>query len=337
MKLLTFVRPEDHSPCLGVLHPGSGRVLDVDGAVRVLEGRGSPHLQSMTAWLTGGDAARRHVELLLAEAEEEDPESVWCSLESVQLLAPVPRPHSIRDCLGFERHLSQSTRTVAKWRFRPAVHLDRALRLLGGRGFLNSPRVVTQQPIYYKGNAASVIGHGAEVPWPDYTERLDYELEYGVYIGKEGRDIPEHEAHDFIGGFTIFNDFSARDAQLQEMPGRLGPAKGKDFDRGNAMGPYLVTPDEVPDPAALRMTVRVNGELWSDTTSREMLFSWSAIIAYISRQETLYPGDFIGSGTAPHGCGLEWDRWLTPGSIVELEVERLGVLRNSIGLRGTSG
>jgi 2-keto-4-pentenoate hydratase/2-oxohepta-3-ene-1,7-dioic acid hydratase in catechol pathway len=102
------------------------------------------------------------------------------------------------------------------------------------------------------------------------------------------------------------------------------------------MGPYLVTPDDVPDPADLKMVARVNGEVWSDTSSRDMLFSWSEVIAYVSRQETLYPGDFIGSGTAPNGCGLELDRWLPPGAVIELEVEHLGVLRNRIGRKGAA-
>src|SRR5690606_35579928 len=109
----------------------------------------------------------------------------------------------------------------------------------------------------------------------------------------------------YIAGFTIFNDFSARDAQLEEMAARLGPAKGKDFDTGNAIGPWLVTPDEVPDPYALRMQARINGETWSDGNSRDMRFTFEEMLAHISRDETVYPGDLIGSGTVAGGCGLE--------------------------------
>jgi 2-keto-4-pentenoate hydratase/2-oxohepta-3-ene-1,7-dioic acid hydratase in catechol pathway len=117
---------------------------------------------------------------------------------------------------------------------------------------------------------------------------------------------------------------------MQEMAGRLGPAKSKDFDTGNALGAFLVTPDEVPDPYALAMRARVNGEEWSSGNSSRMHFTFEQIIASISEDETLYPGDFIGSGTVPGGCGFELDRWLKPGDVVELEVESLGVLRNRI-------
>jgi len=150
----------------------------------------------------------------------------------------------------------------------------------------------------------------------------------------QGVNIPREKARDYIGGYTIFNDFSARDIQLKEQGGRLGPTKGKDFDTGNAMGPYLVTPDEIPDPYQLTMTARINGEEWSRGTSADMHYKFEDLIAYISQSETLYPGDFIGSGTCSgdgcRGCGLELNRFLKPGDIMELEVQGLGVLRNRI-------
>jgi len=173
-----------------------------------------------------------------------------------------------------------------------------------------------------------------DVRIPPYTKQLDYELEWGVYIGKQGTDIPVDRAHEYIGGYTIFNDFSARDTQQHEMRGRLGPAKGKDFDTGNAIGPWLVTPDEIPDPYNLTMTARVDGEEWSRGNSGETSYRFDELIAYMSRSETLYPGDFIGSGTCSgrlgKGCGLEQGRFLTAGNIVELEVEHIGVLRNRV-------
>ncbi|MFY9398923.1 MAG: fumarylacetoacetate hydrolase family protein [Desulfomonilia bacterium] len=179
-----------------------------------------------------------------------------------------------------------------------------------------------------------MVGTGADVRIPPYTSRFDYELEFGVFIGRKGVDIPKEQAREYIGGYTVFNDFSARDIQLREQKGRLGPAKGKDFDTGNAMGPYLVTPDEVPDPYGLAMIARVNGEEWSRGTSADMGYTFEDLIAYISRSETLHPGDFIGSGTCSgpgcRGCGLEMNRFLEPGDVVELEVERLGTLRNRV-------
>jgi 2-keto-4-pentenoate hydratase/2-oxohepta-3-ene-1,7-dioic acid hydratase in catechol pathway len=121
------------------------------------------------------------------------------------------------------------------------------------------------------------------------------------------------------------------------MAGRLGPAKSKDFDTGNVLGPWLVTPDEIGDVYNLTMSARVNGEEWSRGHSGGMRFSFEEIIAAISRDETLYPGDVIGSGTVGGGCGLELDRWLRPGDVVELEIERIGVLRNRVVRREEAG
>src|SRR6185295_2678047 len=199
-----------------------------------------------------------------------------------------------------------------------------AKRSLAGR--LN--KAFYERPLYYKSNARSVVGHGADVRMPSYTKRFDYELEWGIFIGKAGVDIAAERAREHIAGYTIFNDFSARDIQLAEMRGRLGPAKGKDFDTGNAIGPWLVTPDELPDPYSLTMTAHVNGAEWSRGSTGDMHWSFEEIIAYISRAETLFPGDFIGSGTVGGGCGLELGVFLERGDEVELEVEGIGRLRN---------
>jgi 2-keto-4-pentenoate hydratase/2-oxohepta-3-ene-1,7-dioic acid hydratase in catechol pathway len=169
---------------------------------------------------------------------------------------------------------------------------------------------------------------------PSYTEKMDYELEFGIFIWKTGKDIPVEKAADYIGGYSVFNDFSARDIQLGEQKGRLGPAKGKDFDTGNAIGPYLVTSDEIKDPYSLQMTASVNGEEWSRGNSSDMYWRFEDIISHVSRSETLYPGEFIGSGTCSgkqgRGCGLELDRYLNSGDVVELWVEKIGTLRNRV-------
>ena len=175
-----------------------------------------------------------------------------------------------------------------------------------------------------------MCGPDAEVPWPTYTERLDFELEFGCYIGKPGKDIPKDKAREHIFGYTIFNDFSARDEQTLEMAGQLGPGKGKDFDNANAMGPCLVTADEIGDPYNLEMAVRVNGEEWGRGNSRDMHWKFEDCIAHASRSETLHPGEFFGSGTVGNGCGLEQMKFLEPGDVVELEVEGIGVLRNKV-------
>jgi 2-keto-4-pentenoate hydratase/2-oxohepta-3-ene-1,7-dioic acid hydratase in catechol pathway len=327
MKLVTFQQRPSQQPRVGAFIADGTSVIDLAAAATAL-GIESHPFSDMLTLLGAGPSGLKVAQLCLEHSAAES--HLLHPLDTIQLLAPVPRPASIRDCMAFERHLINCMRTVVGKRFAPAVWLDRGLERLLGRGFLRPNRVWYQRPIYYKGNPASVIGPEATVEWPSFTKKLDYELEFGVFIGKSGRDIPVDRTREHIAGYCIFNDFSARDVQLEEMKGRLGPAKGKDFDTGNAMGPWLVTPDEVPDPYALEMIARVNGEEWSHGTSAGMRYSFEEMIAVISECETLVPGDFIGSGTVPTGCGLELDRWLKPGDVVELEVGGLGVLRNTI-------
>ena len=179
-----------------------------------------------------------------------------------------------------------------------------------------------------------VRGPNSIVRWPRYSEVMDYELEFGVFVGRTGADFSAAEARDAIFGFTIFNDFSARDQQMKEMPGWLGPAKGKSFDGANVIGPWIVTPDEIGDPYALRMEARVNGEVWSRGTSAGMLFSFEEMIAHMSQDETVFAGEFIGSGTVGNGCGLEHGRYLQHGDTIELDVERIGTLRNTVQRQG---
>lgn len=186
-----------------------------------------------------------------------------------------------------------------------------------------------ESPVYYKGNHRSIIGHEDECPWPSYTEYMDFELELALIVGKRGRDVAASEAADYILGFTIMNDFSARDIQRKEMTTWLGPAKGKDF--ATALGPVIVTVDEVGAEPDLEMICRVNGEEWGRARSSEMYWSWAQIIEHVSRDEDIHPGDVYGSGTPGGCCGLDLGRRLAPGDVVELEIEKIGTLRNSIG------
>lgn len=329
MRLATFTHPRANGPRVGALLPAMETLVDLAVAAPLCgatEAIFVTMLHLLDAGLAGREAAEQACEFA---ASQKPPESLF-PLQEVTLLAPVPRPRSIRDCMAFEQHVIQSMRTVVKWRSRPLALLDRGLARLLGRGFLRPPRVWYERPIYYKGNPASVVGHDALVFWPPFTEKLDFELEFGVFISRKGRDIPAAQARRYIAGYTIFNDFSARDFQLREMTGRLGPAKSKDFDTGNALGPFLVTSDEVPDPYDLTMRARVNGVEWSSGSSSGMRFTFEDMIAAISVSETLHPGDFIGSGTVPGGCGLELDRWIVPEDVVELDVSGLGVLRNRV-------
>jgi 2-keto-4-pentenoate hydratase/2-oxohepta-3-ene-1,7-dioic acid hydratase in catechol pathway len=202
-----------------------------------------------------------------------------------------------------------------------------------GRLGLPIPEEWYTTPAYYKGMPDTVIGPEAEIPWPAYTDKLDHELELAAVIGRPGRDIPRERALEHVFGWTIWNDLSARDVQARELRLGLGPAKGKDWDGSNVLGPCIVTADEL-DASDLRMTVRVNGEVWGEDTSAHMHHGFADLIAYSSLAQTLYPGEVLGSGTAAGGSGLELDRWLKEGDVLELEIEGIGVLRNRVGTKG---
>ncbi|MDY6833905.1 MAG: fumarylacetoacetate hydrolase family protein [Chloroflexota bacterium] len=225
----------------------------------------------------------------------------------IHLKSPVLRPNSLRDYLSFEDHAS-----------------------FGGQRQL--PQAWYEMPICYKGNVDTIIGPEDTIPWPSFCDLLDYELEYGIFISKIGSNIPREKANEYIAGYTIFNDISARDIQMQEMTCGLGPVKGKDT--CSILGPCLVTPDEV-NTQDMRMIARINGEVWSDNNSGTSYWTWPEIIEFASMDEILYPGDFLGSGTVGKGCGLELGKWIQPGDVIELEVEGIGTLRNKVGIKPT--
>ncbi len=196
-----------------------------------------------------------------------------------------------------------------------------------------------QQPVFYFSNAASIVGDGAKISAPAGCQELDYELEIGVVISKEGRNIPAHRAWDYVAGFTIVNDFSARDLQRQEMKVGLGPSKGKDF--ATAIGPSLVPLGKLRNriddrqQIDMEMSARINDMVFSLGNANTMYFSWPQIIAHASKDATLLPGDLLGSGTVGTGCILELGPettggWLKPGDVVELSIKGLGTLRNKI-------
>ncbi len=225
----------------------------------------------------------------------------------VEWLCPLDRLNSLRDFLAFEDHVERGAR----------------------RRDAEVPPYWYRAPVYYKGNHRSILGPDEECPWPSYTEHLDFELELAMVVGAPGRDISVEEAGEHIFGFTVLNDFSARDIQAQEMTAWLGPAKGKDFASG--LGPCIVTVNEIGAEPDLQMACRVNGEEWGRARSSEARWKWAEMIAHVSRSEDIHGGDVYGSGTPGGCCGLDLGRKLAPGDIVELEVESIGLLRNRIG------
>jgi len=240
--------------------------------------------QTLESFFTGGGQAREHAEY---------------PLDEVRLLAPVRRPPSVRDFYAFEQHVKNA-------------------RQVTGRGEV--PPEWYEIPAFYFSNPAAIYGPDEEIPYPEGTDALDYELEVAAVIGADG----------VIAGFTVMNDWSARDLQRREMAIGLGPAKGKDF--ATSLGPVVVTPDELGD-LRLEMVARVNGEERSRGNLGDIYHSWETVVAHAARNTELRPGDVIGSGTVGTGCILEHgdERWLRPGDEVELEVEGIGVLRNRIG------
>ncbi len=244
-------------------------------------------------------------------------DTICTHMDEVQMLPPVTHPPSFRDFYAFEQHV-------------------RAARKL--RGLEMHPDWF-RLPIFYFSNPNALYGHGDEIPYPNYTNELDYELEFAVIIGNGGRNIKKEDAENLIAGYTICNDWSARDLQREEMPLSLGPAKGKDF--ATSFGPYMVTPDELENDwdengkLHLKMTCHVNGKLISEGNTNDLYHPFTTMIERASMNTNLVAGDYLGSGTVGTGCILELrpentGGWIKKGDVVSMEVEKLGVLENKI-------
>ncbi len=326
MKLVTFEIASPIGPVrrVGVLLPGE-EILDVNSAALFYfteQGEARPDHAAdyyapadMLEFIRAGRQALKVAEDVVAFAQAvmrsgqrldwRDRRLTFRAGE-VRLRAPLPRPLSLRDFITFEVHVKDA------W----------------ARRGQPVPEAWYEFPVYYKGNPFSILGPDDDVIWPRYTQLLDYELELACVIGRQGRDISEDKAWEYIFGFTIMNDFSARDIQRKEMSTLMGPSKGKDF--ATALGPCLVTADDIGDVRNLRMIARVNGEIWSEGNSGTSYWTFQQMIAHASMEETLYPGEVLGSGTVGKGCGADLGRWLKPGDVVELEIENIGVLRNRV-------
>ena len=228
-----------------------------------------------------------------------------------RLLAPLV-PRSFRDFLAFEGHLLNAYRNLGR----------------------EVPAEWYEVPVFYRSMGTTVTGPDTVLPWPSYSAQLDHELELAVVIGRAARDVRAEDWLDVVFGFTIWNDMSARDVQRRELPIGMGPAKAKEWDGSNVLGPCIVTPDEL-DLDTLELEVRVNGERWGGDRVSAMHHSFGDLIAYAAQDQTLLPGEVLGSGTATGGSGLELDRWIQPGDVIEMEAGPIGVLRNTVGTRST--
>ncbi|WP_327099053.1 fumarylacetoacetate hydrolase family protein [Nocardia vinacea] len=306
--------PDGDQTRLVAVEPDRDRVVDLAQAYRIARQRGSASTaaalrlaaayfpSSMSAAIAAGpaflDAAHWAVEQAADDASLPIGEVDWQSAVD---------PPVIRDGLTFPLHMQQFHEKVG--------------------GGLPNPQLF-KTPGYFKGSTGVVYGHDQEVPYPGYSEFVDYELEIGLIVGGYGSNLTPDEAQANLFGLTIFNDFSARDVQGPEMGMGMGPQKCKDFAYG--IGPWITTMDEIGDFDAITGSVRVNGEEWSSTKAEGMIYTPAELLAYVSIGDNLQPGDLIGSGTLPNGSGLEIDKKLRPGDVVELEISGVGVLRNRL-------
>lgn len=287
--------------------------LAANGRPRAREIGAAEVPDEMVELLRGGEfaieAAREAVDHAAGEGVDDlDGASVRHDLEAVKLLAPLPRPNSLRDFLVFEEHFRNALNTMGRKREFPPEWFN--------------------LPAHYKGNPDAIYGHEDVVPYPSFTQKLDYELEVCAVIGREGHNLKASEATPYIAGYTLYNDWSARDFQARDSSVGIGPGISKDF--ASSIGPTIATPDEF-DPESSRLEARVDGERWSEGTLADMHFSFEEIIEYTNLAAPIMPGDLLGSGTIGGGCGLESGRFLKPGQTVELEAEGIGLLRNRLG------
>ena len=327
MKLVTYAG-EDNTTGVGLVTPG-GQIVDLARAMEWAVPAAAPGVRAslpttMIGLLQAGpavlDAARAVSDRLVAQ--DERTLAALALPATTRLLAPITRPNNLRDFYAFEPH----------------VKAARALR-----GLDMIPEWY-QIPVFYFSNPDAIYGPDAPIPVPQGTQELDYELEIACVIGQGGRDIPAERAEEHIAGYVIMNDWSSRDFWRQfESKLSMGPAKSKDF--ATSLGPWLTTPDELADRRVssgaetryqLEMVARVNGREYSRGNAATLTHTFAQMIAFASRDAWLKPGDVLGSGTVGTGCILELrpetvGGWLKPGDVVELEIERLGVLRNTVG------
>lgn len=309
------------------------RVLDLKLAAKSADIERASELDSVLSIVRAGDKALENVQRLI----DQQPDEACLELAQLSLTAPLPIPEQIRDFANYEGHCLGALDASMRLRTSKEEDPKAAYELLKNSGTYRIPPIWYEIPLYYKGNRFSASGHGEDVIWPPFAENLDYEIEVAAVIGSHAKDVSVENARDHIFGYTVFNDFSARDVQARwEGQFRMGPAKGKDFDTGNSFGPYLVTKDEIPNPYSLEMIVRVNGEERCRGTSGGSQHNFEQCIAQVSRSETLHPGEILALGTIENGCGFESLTWLSPDDVVELEIEGIGILRNRVVREQTS-
>ncbi len=289
MKLATFSAPGDALARVGVVDATGTRLYDLAAVV-----------PDMLTLIDGGAAALEQVRAAMPTAPQ-------YALSDVTLLAPIPRPRKNIICLGLNY----------------AAHAYESARARG------RPEVLPEHPVFFTKSVSSVNHPNAIIPLHSgVTEQLDWEVELAVIIGQHGSEVDAAQAMDYVFGYTVLNDISARDLQMRHQQFY----RSKSLNGSAPMGPWIVTADEIPDPHALRLQLRLNGATMQDSTTADMIFTIPQIIATLSQGAVVEPGDIISTGTPSGvGMGLNPPRWLQAGDVLEAEIEQIGVLRNTVG------
>jgi 2-keto-4-pentenoate hydratase/2-oxohepta-3-ene-1,7-dioic acid hydratase in catechol pathway len=287
------------------------------------------HADDLVGLLAGGASTRAALAGLIERSAARDFSGDF------ELSPQMPfRPVLLRAYANSARHWVQGAHGLARLHMPLVLPLARAVEAITRRPFkpFRPGKLFYRQPAFYLGNPLTIIPSGTEAPWPPYTERFDFELELAAIVVKPLLNATPEQARDAIGGFVAFNDFSARDTQWHELrEGLFGPViKTKTF--ASAIGAEVVSADEImPRVRELSAEVRVNGELWSSTGTKDMRWDFGEMAAFASAGEQVFPGELLSAGTMPDGCGLELGRWLRPGDTIELMIEDVGSVVNTIG------
>jgi len=321
MRLVTFTLPDPAAPGpsrLGALIDGDQAVVDVTGTTH-----GGSELTSMLGLIEAGPPA---LDAVAATAARPRRDRVT-AIDDVRLLAPLPWPRRIRDLGVLTSHLPGAFREMARRMAGPdeadveAEYRRLAERFGLNRGIRRSPNTLRDH-LYISGPDEDVVA-------PPYSRELDFELELGMVVGRTARGVDEAAAGSCIFGFTIYNDWTARDRQVRNHKMGAGLNEdAKDFDGSNGLGPCIVTADEIADPNALDGWVRVDGEEWSRGSTAEANFTWEHVVADLSQSRRIVAGELWGSGTFRSGSAFEQGRRLPADCVVELGIDGIGVLRN---------
>ncbi|MFI9508384.1 fumarylacetoacetate hydrolase family protein [Nocardia sp. NPDC052566] len=318
MRLITFATDHDR---VGVLLDDDKTVLDLAMAAPEL-----PEFRSMLALIESGRDGLDRARELAADR----PTDALHDAAEIRRRPPLPRPPRVRDCGLFTEHLAAALREIARRQAAGADDPQAAFEQLMASGRFTLHPLFAERVLYYTVDPLSMCGPEDIITAPEGAAELDYELELAAVVGRGGRDVPIEQAADHIFGYTIFNDWSARDLQLKLMQTGVGAGESKDF--ATSIGPCLVTADEIADPYDLTMRARVNGEQLSLGTTASMTHGFEQAITQFSRVGGIVAGEIIASGTVASGTGFDVGRRLSAGDLVELEVEGIGTLRNRVAL-----